>query len=45
MGKPSKTRQARWLTAIIRSEGDRFVALCPALDIASQGTDIEVAVR
>lgn len=31
----------RRLTAIIEREGDGFVALCPELDIASQGTSIE----
>lgn len=31
------------LTAIIEREGDGFVSLCPALDIASQGDTIEEA--
>lgn len=31
------------LTAIIQREGDGFVALCPELDIASQGDTIEAA--
>jgi len=31
------------LTAVIRREGDGFVALCPELDIASQGDTIEAA--
>ncbi len=31
------------LTAIIRKEEDMYVALCPELDIASQGYDIEEA--
>ena len=31
------------LTAIIEREGDGFVALCPELDIASQGNAIEEA--
>jgi predicted RNase H-like HicB family nuclease len=31
------------LTAIIQREGDGFVALCPELDIASQGDSIETA--
>ena len=31
------------LTAIIEREDDGFVALCPELDIASQGTSIEEA--
>jgi predicted RNase H-like HicB family nuclease len=33
----------RRLTAIIQHEGDGFVALCPELDIASQGDTIEAA--
>ncbi|MBP7866744.1 MAG: type II toxin-antitoxin system HicB family antitoxin [Acidobacteria bacterium] len=33
----------RRLTAIIEREGDGFVALCPELDIASQGESIEEA--
>jgi len=31
------------LTAIIEREGDRYVALCPELDVASQGDSIESA--
>lgn len=31
------------MTAIIEREDDGFVALCPELDIASQGTSIEDA--
>jgi predicted RNase H-like HicB family nuclease len=31
------------LTAVIYREGDGFVALCPELDIASQGDSIETA--
>jgi predicted RNase H-like HicB family nuclease len=31
------------LTAIIQREGDGFVALCPELDVASQGDSIESA--
>jgi predicted RNase H-like HicB family nuclease len=31
------------LTAIIEREDDGFVALCPELDIASQGESIEEA--
>jgi predicted RNase H-like HicB family nuclease len=31
------------LTAIIQREGDGFVALCPELDVASQGDTIETA--
>ncbi|SJM90708.1 conserved hypothetical protein [Crenothrix polyspora] len=31
------------LTAIIHKEDDIYVSLCPELDIASQGSDIEEA--
>ena len=31
------------LTAIIEREGDAYVALCPELDIASQGETVESA--
>ena len=31
------------LTAIIEREGDGYVALCPELDIASQGDTVESA--
>ena len=31
------------LTAIIQQEGDGFVALCPELDVASQGDTIQAA--
>jgi predicted RNase H-like HicB family nuclease len=31
------------VTAVIEREGDRYVALCPELDIASQGDTIEEA--
>lgn len=34
---------ARQMTAIIEREDDGFVALCPELDIASQGATIEEA--
>jgi len=37
-----KTRQ---ITAIIEREGDGYVALCPELDIASQGGTVESARR
>jgi predicted RNase H-like HicB family nuclease len=36
-------RAARQMTAIIEREEDGFVALCPELDIASQGRTIEEA--
>jgi predicted RNase H-like HicB family nuclease len=31
------------LTAILEREGDGFVALCPELDVASQGDSLEEA--
>ena len=34
---------ARQMTAIFEREDDGFVALCPELDIASQGMSIEEA--
>ena len=40
----AKARQViRQFTAIIEPEDDGFVALCPELDIASQGDSIETA--
>jgi predicted RNase H-like HicB family nuclease len=33
-----KTRQ---FTAVIERDGDMFVALCPELDVASQGVTVE----
>jgi predicted RNase H-like HicB family nuclease len=33
------------LTAIIEREGDGYISLCPELDIASQGDNIEEARR
>lgn len=38
-------KQVRNLTGIIEREGDRYVALCPELDIASQGDTVELARR
>lgn len=35
----------RQLTAIIGREDDAYVALCPELDIASQGDTVEAARR
>lgn len=34
---------SRRLTAVIQRENDGFVALCPELDVASQGNTIESA--
>ena len=36
-------KQVHQLTAIIEREGDGYVALCPELDIASQGGTVEEA--
>jgi predicted RNase H-like HicB family nuclease len=36
-------QRLRRLTAIIEREDDGFVALCPELDVASQGSSIEEA--
>jgi predicted RNase H-like HicB family nuclease len=38
-------KATRQLTAILAREGDGYVALCPELDIASQGTTVEEARR
>ena len=35
--------RSRRLTAIIERENDGFVALCPELDVASQGNSVEEA--
>jgi predicted RNase H-like HicB family nuclease len=37
--------QSRSLTGIIEREGNGYVALCPELDIASQGFTVEEARR
>jgi len=39
------TKQIRRLTAIIEREGDGYVALCPEIDVASQGMSVEEARR
>jgi predicted RNase H-like HicB family nuclease len=36
-------KRTQQLTAIIEREGDGYVALCPELDIASQGDTVEQA--
>ncbi len=35
----------RQFTALIEREGDGFVALCPEVDVASQGATVEEAKR
>ena len=42
-GKAKNMKQLKNLTAIIEREGSGYVALCPELDIASQGESIEEA--
>lgn len=39
----SPVAQVRQFTALIEREGDGYVALCPELDIASQGDTVEEA--
>jgi predicted RNase H-like HicB family nuclease len=36
-------KELKQLTAIIEREGDGYVALCPELDVASQGDSVEEA--
>lgn len=36
-------KQTQQLTAIVEREGDGYVALCPELDIASQGNTVKEA--
>jgi len=38
-------KQTQQLTAVIEREDDGYVALCPELDIASQGHTVEAARR
>lgn len=38
-------KNTRQFTAIIEREGDGYVALCPELDVASQGAAVEDARR
>jgi len=38
-------KQFQQFTGIIEREGDGYIALCPELDIASQGTTVEEARR
>ena len=38
---PTPPTQPKQLTALIRREGDGFAALCPDLDVASQGDTVE----
>jgi predicted RNase H-like HicB family nuclease len=38
-------KQIQQFTGVIEREGDGYVALCPELDIASQGNTVEEARR
>jgi predicted RNase H-like HicB family nuclease len=40
---PTPMKTTRELTAIIEREGDGYVALCPEVDVASQGDTVEEA--
>lgn len=42
---PEPPPQSKQFTAIIEREDDGYVALCPELDVASQGDTIEEARR
>ncbi len=39
----ARLTMTRQLTAVIELEGDGYVALCPELDIASQGDSVQEA--
>lgn len=43
MGKTRRPTQSLRLTCIIQQEDGGFVALCPEVDVASQGDDVEDA--
>ena len=43
--KESCVKQLQQFTGIIEREGDGYIALCPELDIASQGHTVEEARR
>jgi len=47
LGSPSLQimKSTQQFTAIIEREGDGYISLCPELDIASQGENIEEARR
>ena len=41
--EPGRAASRSSFTAIVEREGDGFVALCPELDVASQGASVEEA--
>lgn len=40
----SKSADQTSYTALLQKEGDGYVALCPELDVASQGPTVELAI-
>jgi predicted RNase H-like HicB family nuclease len=45
LSEENNMKQLQQFTAVIEREGDGYVALCPELDIASQGNTVEEAKR
>src|SRR5438270_10236791 len=43
ISKEKSMPQTRQLTGLIKREGDGYVALCPELDVASEGDTVEEA--
>jgi predicted RNase H-like HicB family nuclease len=43
--EPRRELGKRTFTAILEREGDGYVALCPELDVASQGASVEEATE
>ena len=43
--EPGRIANRTSFTAIVEREGDGYVALCPELDVASQGASVEEATR
>ena len=41
--EPGRAASRSSFTAIVEREGDGYVALCPELDVASQGASVEEA--
>lgn len=41
--EPKRTASRNSFTAIVEREGDGYAALCPELDVASQGVTVEEA--
>ena len=42
---PTAESPPRRFTAVIERDGDQYVALCPELDVASQGATVDEARR